>query len=90
MLLDSGSQRTYITESLAKKLSLKMANKDEIILVTFGSENPKRIRSQITKLDMVLKYGTILQINANVVPQIAGSIHRRPVNLKSFRNWDYL
>ena len=90
LLLDSGSQRTYITESLAKKLDLKMGNTDEIMLVTFGSEKPKRIRSPTTKLDLVLKDGSILQINANVVPQIAGSIQRRPVDLKSFRNWDYL
>ena len=90
LLLDSGSQRTYITESLAKKLDLKMGNTDEIMLVTFGSEKPKRIRSPTTKLDIVLKDGSILQINANVVPQIAGSIQRRPVDLKSFRNWDYL
>ena len=38
LILDSGSQRTYITESLARKLHLKMGNKDEIMLVTFGSE----------------------------------------------------
>ena len=90
LLLDSGSQRTYITESLSKKLDLKMGNTDEIMLVTFGSEKPKRIRSPTTKLDLVFKDGSILQINANVVPQIAGSIQRRPVDLKSFRNWDYL
>ena len=81
LLLDSGSQRTYITESLAKKLDLKMGNTDEIMLVTFGSEKPKRIRSPTTKLDLVLKDGSILQINANAVPQIAGSIQRRPVDL---------
>ena len=67
-----------------------MGNTDEIMLVTFGSEKPKRIRSPTTKLDIVLKDGSILQINANVVPQIAGSIQRRPVDLKSFKNWDYL
>ena len=90
LLLDSGSQRTYITESLAKNLNLKMGNTDEIMLVTFGSEKPKRIRSPTTKLDIVLKDGSILQINANVVPQIAGSIQRRPVDLKSYRHWNYL
>ena len=63
---------------------------NEIMLVTFGSKKPKRIRSPTTKLDIVLKDGTILQINVNVVPQIGGSIQRRPINLKSFRNWDYI
>lgn len=90
LLLDSGSQRTYITESLANKLNLKMGNSDEIMLVTFGSERPKRIRSPTTQLNIILKDGSTLQINANVVPQIAGSIQRRPVHLKSLKNWDYL
>ena len=42
ILLDSGSQRTYITESLAKRLNLKLGDKDEFMLVTFDSEKPKR------------------------------------------------
>ena len=90
MLLDSGSQRTYITESLARRSNLKMGNRGDIMLVTFGSEKPTRIRSPTTKLDIRLKDGSTLQISANVVPQIAGSIQRRPVNLKSFQNWEYL
>ena len=35
-----------------------------------------------------LKLYCILSIRANVVPQIAESIQRRPVNLKSLDNWD--
>ena len=34
MLLDSGSQRTYITEALAKKLKLKRGVKTEIMVTT--------------------------------------------------------
>ena len=41
LLLDSGRQRTYVTESLAKKMDLKMGQKEEIMLVTFGSDTPK-------------------------------------------------
>ena len=90
ILLDSGSQRTYITETLARRLNLKMGDRDDIMLVTFGSEKPQRIRPPTTKLDIMLKDGSTLRINANVVPQIAGSIQRRPVNHKSFQNWEYL
>ena len=90
ILLDSGSQRTYITESLAKKLNLTLGDKDEFMLVTFGSAKPKRTESRNTKLDIVLKDGSILTISANVVPQIAESIQRRPVNLKTLDNWNYL
>ena len=90
ILLDSGSQRTYITESLAERLNLKLGDKDEFMLVTFGSEKPKRTESRNTKLDIVLKDGSILTIRAHVVPQIAESIQRHPVNLKSLDNWDCL
>lgn len=41
MLFDSGSQRTYITENLARKLNLKLGNKSKISLITFGSEKPQ-------------------------------------------------
>ena len=90
ILLDSGSQRTYITESLAKRLNLKLGDKDEFMLVTFSSEKSKRTESRNTKLDIVLKDGSILTISANVVPQIAKSIQRRPVNIKTLENWNYL
>ena len=58
------------------------------MLVTFGSEKPNATESRNTKLDIVLKDGSILTIRANVVPQIAESIHS--VNLKSLDNWDCL
>ena len=83
ILLDSGSQRTYITEFIAKRLNLKLGDKDEFMLVTFSSEKPKRAESRNTKLDICFKDGSILTIRANIVPQIAEFIHRRPVNLKS-------
>ena len=41
MLFDTGSHRTYITESLAKRLNLKRGEESEINLVTFGSEKPQ-------------------------------------------------
>ena len=90
ILFDSGSQRTYITEALAKRLNLKLGNKDEFMLVTFGSEKAKKTESRNTKLDIMLKDGSTLTINANVVPHIAESIQRRPINLTSLDNWNYL
>ena len=60
------------------------------MLITFGSDTPKRIKTPTTKLNILWKDGSALKISANVVPQIAGSIQRRPVNLKSVKNWEYL
>ena len=74
----------------SSRVNLKLGDKDEFILLTFGSEKPKRTESRNTKLDIVLKDGSILTSRANVVPQISESIQRRPVNLKSLDKWDCL
>ena len=67
-----------------------MGEVNEISLVTFGSEKPKTIRTSTTVLEIELRDSSILKINAKVVPNITGSIQRRPVNLQSLENWDYL
>ena len=51
------------------------------------NQKPKRTESRNTKLDIVLKDGSILTIRAKVMPQMAESIQRRPVNLKSLDIW---
>ena len=43
LILDSGSQRSYITESLAKGLQLTLDRTDKLSVVTFGSNKPKNI-----------------------------------------------
>ncbi|CAC5423016.1 unnamed protein product [Mytilus coruscus] len=45
LLMDSGSQRTYITEDLAKRLKLKKKATEEITLVPFGENKPKTLRT---------------------------------------------
>ena len=58
ILLDSESQRTYVTEKLAEQLQLTKEREEEIKLVTFGSETPKTIKTTQTKLSIKLKNGT--------------------------------
>ncbi|XP_060570667.1 uncharacterized protein LOC132728956 [Ruditapes philippinarum] len=83
ILLDSGSQRTYITERLAKSLNLKKKSRQEIRLVTFGSDKPKVIRTMSTQLNIQLKDGQNFAITANIVPTITGSIQRKPVSISN-------
>ena len=45
ILFDTGSQRTFITKSLARRLCLKYSNMDEIMLVTFGSDRPQKLKT---------------------------------------------
>ena len=90
MLFDTGSHRTYITESLAKKLNLKRGEESEINLVTFGSEKPKTQKTTDTTVGIMLKGGSIMNINVSVVPSITGSILRCLVQCKALQNWEHL
>ena len=44
IILDSGSQRTYITEKLAKDLNLELQSPEKLAIVTFGTDRPKYIQ----------------------------------------------
>lgn len=50
IIFDSGSQRTYISQRLASKLQLKGERKEEIKLVTFGSDKPKTVKTSSANL----------------------------------------
>ena len=90
ILLDTGSHRSYITESLAKALNLKMGELTELSLVTFGSKKPQRYRTPTTKVDITLKDGSNCTITANVVPSITGNIQRDPINVNSVQDREHL
>ena len=90
ILLDSGSQRTYVTERLAEQLQLKKEKEEEIKLVTFGSESAKTIKTTQTKLNIKLKNETYLEVSANIVPVISGSVQRKAMKLKSSENFEHL
>ncbi|XP_056016952.1 uncharacterized protein LOC125656535 [Ostrea edulis] len=79
ILMDSGSQRTYITEDLAKRLNFRMGQTEEISLITFGADKLKRVKTPQVILKMKLKEEEFMTINANVVPKITGTILRRPI-----------
>ena len=83
LLLDSGSQRTYISETLAKKLNLKGENEQEIKLATFGSDKTKLIKTKHTRMNIKLQNGEYLDITVNIVPVIRSSVQRRSVKLQS-------
>ncbi|XP_061165990.1 uncharacterized protein LOC133174913 [Saccostrea echinata] len=79
ILMDSGSQRTYVTEELVSKLNLQRKGTEEISLNTFGARNPKTVKTPKISLRIKLKDGHCMRIDANVVPQITGSVQRRPL-----------
>jgi len=82
LLLDTGSQRTYITENLAEQLGLVNGDEQEIKLVTFGSKKTKVIKTPSTALKIKLNNGKHLNVHANIVPDITGTIQRKPISLQ--------
>ena len=76
-MFDSGSQRTYISQSLASKLKLKGDKEEELKLVTFGSEKPKIVKTSSTNLSIKLNNGKNFNLVANIVPVISGCVHRK-------------
>ena len=91
LLLDSGSHRTYFTEHMAKQLKLKTGKqKEEIAVMTFGSDKPQVIRAPSTSLKPKLRDGTYFVIKANIVPTITGSIQRIPIDTTTCKDWGYL
>ncbi len=83
LLLDSGSQRTYITENLADRLNLKKMGEQEIRLATFGTETPKVIKTSSTEISIKLNNGKYMKLSANIVPTISGSVQRKTIKLST-------
>ena len=81
LLLDCGSQRTYVTETLVKRLNIKTEGTEELRVFTFGKADAKVIKTPIAKIDLKLKNGNNLNIQANVVPVISGNIQRKTLNV---------
>ena len=90
ILLDSGSQRTYVTENLAEKLHLQRESDEEIKIVTFGSDKPKTLKTVQTKLRMKLNNDQYIDITANIVPVISGTVQRKALTFSSSENLDHL
>ena len=74
--LDSSSQRTYITEKLAKTLKLDLKSPERLSVVTFGSNKPSQIKYRDTSLQLTLKDGSLMRMETSVVPQITGQVKK--------------
>ena len=74
LVLDCGSQRTYISEDLVNKLQL-LSNSTEILtVITFGSTKSKEFKTPVVEFGLKLKNGQTMNIQAIVVPKITGII----------------
>ena len=82
LILDSGSQRSYVTESLAKQLKLPLDTTESLSVVTFASDKPKQLECKSSKVQLSLKDGKTMTLKITVVPNITGKIHRVPLRME--------
>ena len=76
VLLDSASQRTFMTDSLAKRLGLKPEQKELLSITTFGAGKATNIDTYVVRFNVKLKDGLSMLLFANVLKQITGNIQR--------------
>ena len=64
VLLDLGSQRSYIAKNLAKSLALPCLGKETVLIKTFGDQTGKLITYDIVQVQVQCNDGLSLFINA--------------------------
>ena len=79
VLLDSASQRTFMTSQLAQRLNLSLEHKEILSVSTFGAQKATDIHTNVVCFKAKMEDGTFMTISANVLSQITGFIQRSPL-----------
>jgi len=72
VLRDSASQRTFMTDQLARKLSLTSEGTKLLSVSIFGTSKPTSMDTCVVQFSMKLKDGCYLIMYANLLKQITG------------------
>ena len=75
-LFDSGSQRSYITENLAKQLELTPVDVEGLQLCTFGTKEITQIPSQVVDLEVRTLNNKSVRMRLNTTPCITRDLKR--------------
>ena len=81
IVLDNGSQRSYITERVARALSLTPERRQLMAIMTFGTNEEQTQLCEQVKLALVLKNGGTRQLVLHTVPLICEPLSCQPVSL---------
>ena len=79
LILDSGSQRTYLTNNLKNILQLPTLEKKQVSIKTFGSTVERLELVEVLALGVELKGEPDLSLSAFTLPQICQTLQGQPV-----------
>ena len=89
LIFDTGSQKSYVNESLKDALKLKVIGKERLLIKTFGNEIARVKTCDIVQLAMKTIDGMEVNISAYVVPQICSPITKQGLK-KAVRQYKHL
>ena len=89
LILDLGSQRSYITDCLKEKLSIVTAEHQCMTILTFGSERRKEHICDVVEVGMQTKTGTSKLLKLFSVPFVCEPLMCQSISL-ALKNLDHL
>ena len=78
-ILNSGSQRSYVTTRVCEMLSMKKIQSETMIIKTFGTENKERQTCDVVKFGVQTRECEHLNLTAVVVPYICDPVCAQPI-----------
>ena len=81
IILDSGSQRSYITNRLKNELSLPVEYQESMLIKTFGSQDEKLQTCDVVCFSVKVPDGTDMEMSAYSVPLICEPLTGQTVAL---------
>ena len=79
-VMDSGSQRTYITSRLRDELHLSSNHTEFLQIKAFGSTEEQESVCDVVELGLITKDGKTLRLSALVIPFICSPLTSQPIS----------
>ena len=74
LVVDCSSQRSYISQYLARKLKLKKIGANHLSIYTFGTTKAKNLETPIVEIGIMLKCEFVMKLQTNIVPEVTEKI----------------
>lgn len=78
-VLDTGSQRSYVTNQVKDALALKPEGEQCMSIISFGSDKRNTQRCEVVKVGMKMRDGTDKEFELFTVPLICESLTAQPI-----------
>ena len=88
-ILDSGSQRSYVTNKIKSALSLTPEGTQMLSIASFGSEGRQPTACEVVHIAMKTNHGVELELTMFSVPHICEPLRAQPISLCAI-NCDHL